>query len=215
MNRISKKLKSALLVALVFAMMIPSISGLAVTQRQKALNAYDKWLSGSKVLVAPKGTIYWNMTTDQHEKFRGTKPSDVKFGLLYLDNDSIPELAVYDKNFCFSVLTYKNGKVVRLFGTFENFAIATKYYNKKNAFIAVGQAGVKVNKFFIKGSGKYFMKFQDDVKGTSEYFPNSNKDKGVSVSRIRSFMKNYTSGTAPTRISYHWNTKANRKNFLK
>ena len=151
MNRISKKLKSALLVALVFAMMIPSISGLAVTQRQKALNAYDKWLSGSKVLVAPKGTIYWNMTTDQHEKFRGTKPSDVKFGLLYLDNDSIPELAVFDKNFCFSVLTYKNGKVVRLFGTFENFAIATKYYNKKNAFIAVGQAGVKVNKFFIKG----------------------------------------------------------------
>ena len=55
MNRISKKLKSALLVALVFAMMIPSISGLAVTQRQKALNAYDKWLSGSKVLVVPKG----------------------------------------------------------------------------------------------------------------------------------------------------------------
>ena len=178
---------------------------------------YDKWLSGSKVLVIPKGAEYFSLRSSDTETYTGTKASEVKFALIYLDNDSIPELAVYDKDYCYSVLTYKNGKVVRLFGTFDNFAYPTKYYKKKCAYIAVSPMIKKMNKFIVRdnAAGKYFMKFQDDAKGTLEFFPNSNKDKSIPVSRIRSFMKNYTSGTTPTRISYHWNTKANRKNFLK
>ena len=217
MKRFSQKLKRAVLIALVFAMMIPSISGLAVTQKQKALNAYDKWLSGSKVLVVPKGTSFWNIATEEHENYRGTKASDVKFSLIYLDKDSIPELVVYDSSYCYSVLTYRGGKVVRLFGTFENFAYPTKYYKKKCAYIAVSPMIKKLNKFIVRdnAAGKYFMKFQDDIKGTVEFYRGSSREKSCSVARIRSFMKNYTNGTLPTKITYYRNTKTNRNKLLK
>ena len=217
MNRISKKLKRAVLIALVFAMMIPSISGLAVTQRQKALSAYDKWLSGSKVLVLPRGSQGYDLKNYEEVTYAGTKASEVKFALIYLDNDSIPELAVYDKNYCYSVLTYRNGKVVRLFGKFENFAYPTKYYKKKCAFIAVSPMISKMNKFIVRdnAAGKYFMKFQDDIKSTTEYYRGSSNHKQISSARLRSFMKNYTNGATLTRITYYQNTKTNRNKYLK
>ena len=121
------------------------------------------------------------------------------------------------KNYCYSVLTYRNGKVVRLFGKFENFAYPTKYYKKKCAFIAVSPMISKMNKFIVRdnAAGKYFMKFQDDIKSTTEYYRGSSNHKQISSARLRSFMKNYTNGATPTRITYYQNTKTNRNKYLK
>ena len=59
------------------------------------------------------------------------------------------------------------------------------------------------------------MKFQDDIKSTTEYYRGSSNHKQISSARLRSFMKNYTNGATPTRITYYQNTKTNRNKYLK
>ena len=83
--------------------------------------------------------------------------------------------------------------------------------------VHAGEMIKKMNKFIVRdnAAGKYFMKFQDDIKSTTEYYRGSSKHKQISSTRLRSFMKNYTNSATPTKITYYQNTKANRNKYLK
>ena len=215
MRNKTRKLRRGLLLVLVITMLAPALSGFAVTKKQKALNAYDKWLSKKSVNLIKKGTEYFNKKSMNWEEYKGSKTSDLKFSLIYLDSDNIPELVVYDSSYCFNVLTYKNGKVKKVFADEDNWAIPEKYYKKKNIFIGVGHAGIKMNKYYYKSKGKYFLKFQDDIQGKYEYYATSKKHNSVTSERIKSLVKKHVNGTKLSKIKYHKNTKATRKKFLK
>ena len=216
MKKISQKLKGWLLIALAVAMLVqvPAQASFAATQKQMALNAYNKWLSAKTVYLMPKGRQYASIR-DGSVPYPGTKASDVKFSIIYLDNDAIPEMVVYDNDRAFTVLTYRNGKIVRTYYG-ENFTVGTQYYPKKNVFVATGFKSIKMIKYVCKISGKYFVKFQDDVKFRQELFVNAKRKRvNLTEAELRTRLKAYTKGASAVKIVYHANTAANRKRFLK
>lgn len=120
MRKITQKLKRALLIALAVAMIVPPVNGMAATQKQKALNAYRKYLAQSQIILAG-------------EKVRS---SETKFALAQINNDKdgIPELIVQKKlpgvnRGAFAVFTYSNGRIVRVMNgnDYEGFL---GYYSK-------------------------------------------------------------------------------------
>lgn len=214
MKKMTLRMKRVLLILLVAAMLVPSIGGLAATKKQKALTAYDKWLSQSTVYLMKKGGQYLSMKEGDVIKYAGTKSSAVKFSVAYLDNDSIPELIVLDSvDQLYCVLAYKNGKVVRV-NSGEMATIPRKYFAKKGVLVTSRSWSPKVVQYVCKASGKYFVKFQNDVKGCVEYFL-SKSSKGISSAQLKTRLKVYTKGIKATKITYRKNTKASRKKYLK
>ena len=55
MKQKSKRIRRGIILVLSMVMLLPAISGYAATQKQKAMNAYKKWLGQSKVSVLKKG----------------------------------------------------------------------------------------------------------------------------------------------------------------
>lgn len=133
-----RRVRSLLLIMLCMILIVPGVSmhANAVTQKQRALAAYKRWLSTSKVCVIKKGSVY-----DGGEYggpgYQGTRASQVKFGLAYIDNDDIPELVVYTRQGgykgLYGILTYKRGRVYRYFSSYGEEALSG-YYKKTGIF---------------------------------------------------------------------------------
>ena len=115
MHSLLTKAKRGLLLVICITLLLPGIDASAETKRQRAMKAYNRWLSAPKVYVLKKGEIYWN-TEDGYktEYYTSSKPSEVKFGLQYIDGDSIPELIVYGLVggvISYGIITFKNKAV--------------------------------------------------------------------------------------------------------
>ena len=127
-----QKIKRCVLLALAIVMMVPAVSGFAATPKQEAMKAYSRWLSGSKVQVMPKG--YEDLSDGTI--YTPTPASKTKFAIAYINNDSIPELVVRSSDNHFeSVLTYRNGKIVRVDYTYELLGVMKGYYSKTGMFV--------------------------------------------------------------------------------
>lgn len=220
MNGITEKLRKGLLMALCIVMLLPAQNAQAASARQKALNAYGKWLSSSKVYILPKGTSYKPYSYSGTDKYKGTSSSQVRFALACIDNDSIPELLVYDSERCFGMFTYKSGKVVRI-SCDGWWNVADKYYKKQNMFTTsrTSASGIKSVKHYCRASGRYLCRF-----ATYRYKSGAKHYAEFSLSGIRKNLKEavfnarlaaLTKGSTATKISYYKNTKANRKKVLK
>ena len=110
-----RQLKAFVLAMFCIVLIVPALNVSAVTQRQKAMAAYKKYLSQSKVYVMPKGTTYQDLGKKKDFTYNGTPGAQAKFCIANIDNDSIPELIVRTVDGHYgSVLTYRNGKIVRL-----------------------------------------------------------------------------------------------------
>lgn len=219
-----RRVRSLFLIMLCMLLIVPGLGmqAGAVTQKKKALDAYKKWLSTSKVYVIKKGNVY-----DGGEYggpgYQGTKASKVKFGLAYIDNDDIPELVVYTKQGgykgLYGILTYKKGKVRRYFSSYGEEALLG-YYKKTGIFSdrtypRGDWIGYQVVYHKVTdGDDKMFL-----AKSNNPYFENPwtyyNYSKKLTKKAFDAKVKKVTKGLKLTKVRLFTNTAANRKAKLK
>ena len=225
-----KLIKTTLLLLLCTAFIMPKANGYALTERQKALNAYAKYLSYSKTYVLKYGTPYVHYIVSGRfgeAKYNGTKASSTDFAIMYINNDDIPELIVRtkDKRY-YSVLTYRKGKVVRLKGTQEDGTYDTVkgYYKKTGVFFDVRTADFGIDRriYYKMNATKASDKLEIWInnKGSKpskdyEYITSSGKTVSCNHSMFKEKLKNLTKGKKPTSIKYYKNTAKNRNKVLK
>lgn len=211
-----KKARKILLIVLCVVLFLPGIDGYAISQKQKALNTYKKFLAQSKVYVLRKGSTYYDLVGSKYVTYNGTSPSKVKFGLSYIDNDNIPELVVETKIKyieCCGIFTYKNGKLRRIYsGTGAHFVGA---YGKSGAFqIQFATDGDDLRKVYkLKGLKYSEICTYDKVTPWSvRYYIGRNK---VSKAKFVTKRNSVTKKRAIVKTRYYSDTKANRKKWLK
>ena len=223
MKRTRGCLKHFMLFMLIISMFFPSISGQAATQKQRALKAYEKMLSKQKINVIKYGTEYFSLfTTQEYVKYTGSKVSDVKFGLCYIDNDNVPELIVearIDNLPSCGIFTFKNGKVRRVYcaqgssflGAYKKTG-SFKYKVQDDGFGIKGYRKMKGTKTSLellehKVSESRSVYFQKPAHETS--FKNA-----ISKSRFKSVLKKLNKGRSFTKQKYYKITKNNLKKVL-
>ena len=216
-----RQLKAFLLVMLCIVLVVPAMNVSAATQRQKAMAAYKKYLSQSKVYVMPKGTSY----SSSHGKYTysGTSASQAQFCIANIDGDGIPELIISAKYaewyFC-TVLTYKNGEISRI--KYYKAADFIGYYPKTGIYL-IKEAYKKAH--YEKGDGysdryekmsgtsaKTVMAKEVQPLGETAYFVDGKpcRIKAFAASRTQK-----TKGTSLVRGKFLKNTAANRNQKLK
>lgn len=215
-----ERLKRALLIALCIAMLAPVQHGYAVTSKQKALDAYNRLLSASTIYILPKGTGHKSYTAGGTRKYLGTKASNVRFSLAYIDGDNTPELVLCDNEYRFAIFTYRNGQLVRLYyDTWWN--VAVQYYKNHCLFVTrrVPNLGISAVKYNCKVSGRYTTRFavyryRSGPKHCAEFSP-GRKGKTITIQNLRTRLAAYIGGVRPSKITYRINTKLNRSRYLK
>ena len=214
-----QKIKRCLFLALTIVMLVPAVSGFAVTPKQAALNAYSRWLSGSKVQVMPKGYRDYN----DGELFAPVSASNTQFAIAYINNDSIPELIVRTVDGHYgSVLTYRNGKIVRLEYTDEVIGMVYGYYSKTGMYLNRRKWPDSISKDSYKLMGAAGVKERFEIytwkSGAKEIFYYDRNGKSVTLrnhTEFRNKLLTFTKGKALTVYKFYRNTAANRKNILK
>ena len=216
-----QKIKSGLLIVLSVIVLMPAVSAFAVTPKQQALSAYSRWLSGAKVQVMPKGFKAFDDAV-----IEAVPASKTEFAIAYINNDSIPELIVRtsDKHF-FSILTFKNGKIVRVFYEDDMYNTVKGYYSKTGMFVDTRTGGFHINKefYYLMGTAGVTRRFENSFfKDTGEkYYDYYSKNNNVRPVRLKNHteFKNklltFTKGKALTPVRFYKDTAANRKNVLK
>ena len=221
MHSLVTKAKRGLLLVICIALLLPGIDASAETKRQRAMKAYNRWLSAPKVYVLKKGEIYWN-TEDGYktEYYTSSKPSEVKFGLQYIDGDSIPELIVYGLVggvISYGIITFKNGKLCRVYdiqcARFEGSFYKTGYFLQSNGldgFPSCYEAeyyqmlGTKAVKKYSKTTG-HLVKDSNFILGKRK----------VGAAEFNRRIAAQTNNRKLTKIKYYKNTSANRATILK
>lgn len=219
MKKLTKQFKGILLVMLCVILMVPHVNANAATQKQKAMSAYKKMLSASRVYVLPNNTKYYD---DYHYRtliYHGSLSKNVYFGLAYINNDGIPELVLRAK--CngvslYSVWTYKNGKAVRV--AYGNGGSVFKgYFNKTGIYLERAFSdGTPFTDSYYRLSGttvtRVISKFDYGYGGGADY---SIGNRSCSASAFAAKRKSITKGYAMKKVSYVKNTAASRKAKLK
>lgn len=181
----------------------------AASKAAKAVAAYKKVLSGS--------SIAWG---DGTVSLEGSE-----FGLLYVDKDNTPELAVLsplnshaEGYYC--LYRYQNGKVVQIRRMMDTLA----YYPKKNIVETIhsGTGGYQYFYFLISGkkAEEYLYKLSEeesgwDVNGDGKIsIVYRYKSKNISKKKFNALLKKKTKGAKLKEIKWHKNTSQNRKKYL-
>lgn len=215
-----KKLKKIFMIMLCVVLITPCMNVSAATQRQRAISAYKKWLSATYVRVLQKGTVYYDDWAYKRCTYSKTKASAVKFALAYIDGDSIPELVVYTKKGhveLFGILTYKNGKVRRVYSSTGSSKILG-YYKKTGCFLERAfSEGTPYYDNYYKMSGakstKKYSKFSYSIYSTeAEYYISG---KSATKKAFTSGVQNLTKKKSMTKLKFYKNTKANRNKKIK
>lgn len=227
MNRKGRKWKSLLLIVLVLTMLLPKTDVSALTQKQKALKAYTAFLAKSKVPIVRSGKTCYQ--TGRPYTYYGTKASEVYFGLAYIDNNSVPELVLKtlspygsSHDMITAVFTYYNGKVKRVKEVNNDYGFVDGYFYKTGSYkwTQLGEGGDKevyisplrnetTTKKLRKDSNKY------GYYPTVYYKYVSGRNVKISRSAFTKLFRSMTKSKSVTKIKYHKNTAANRKNYLK
>ena len=199
-----------LLFVLVLALFVPSANVCALTQKQKAFNAYKSMLSKSKVSIVSSGSP--------------TPSSKVQFAIAYIDNNDVPELIVKRSDGLFAVFTYKNNKIYRVKkGNGDDRFVG--YYKKTGGYKLIddkNKSGVyylenyylltnsgtteKISKYVYLGPGPMWIGYDSFNKGHCV---------AINHSTFKSKFVSLTKGKSLTKVKYYSNTAANRKKYLK
>lgn len=212
-------LKLLLILALVFTM-IPVMPGEAASTKSKAIAAYKKKLSKSKVTVLPRGKKVLDIN-DNYVTYRSSKKANVKFALAYIDNNNVPELILEDSHYGYGVWTYKGGKVTCvLWG--DSYDEPYGYYRKKGIYEERSWTeGSPFYKIFYKyKNGKMTKKLTKFVYEVGEpeaeyYFCTKPYYTSVSKATFRKKLKSYVGSTKVTKFKLKKNNSSNRKKYLK
>ena len=214
-NKIVRALELLLILMLVFTA-IPAMPGEAASAKSKALSAYKKKLSASKVTVLPAGK---KVTVNYYDTitYKYSRRANIKFDLAYIDNDNIPELILQDNRYCYGVWTYKSGKVkCVLWG--DSLTDPYGYYRKKGIYedVHYTEGSPFYKQFYQFKNGKMSHKMTkivlEEGEPDAEYIIHS---KTVSKAAFKKKLKSYVGNTHVTKISLKKNTSTNRKKYLK
>ena len=222
-NKIMKLLKTTLLLLLCTAFIMPKANGYALTERQKAMNAYAKYLSYSKTYVLKYGTTYVHYIVSGRfgkAKYNGTKASSTDFAIMYINNDDIPELIVRGDvggMKSYGVYTYKNGKVQFVYGNVE--AIYRGCYTKTGYFVSLEDLEacpyVDYKRDYVQMSGtratKIFTHKVTNGKNVKFWI----KGQPVSEAKYTRAIRGAVQNKKMTAVKYYKNTGANRKKVLR
>jgi len=210
-----QKIKRCLLLALTIVILAPAARGFAATPKQEALNAYNRWLSGTMVQVMPKG---FGSECDR------VSSSQVRFAIAYINNDSIPELIVQatdDESQTFqSILTYRNGKIVRIYHTHVYIGLIKGYYSRTGMFLKQNSKSKgKGSDYCVMGTTGVTIRLSILTSVTPTIYCYIAKNGDLVSLRNHTEFKNklltFTKGKALTPVKFSKNTAANRKNILK
>lgn len=219
--QIARILELLLILVLVFTV-VPAVPGEAASTKSKAIAAYKKKLSKSKVTVLPAGKKVMDLN-DRYVTYRYSKKANVKFAIAYIDNNNVPELILEDTNYGYGLWMYKNGKV-KCVKWGDTYDAPYGYYRKKGIYEGIAYSeGSPFTKIFYKyKNGVLTPKLSKFViyegKPYAEYFFCTKSDlyqKPVSKAAFRKKLKSYVGNTKVTKISLKKNTSSNRKKYLK
>lgn len=216
-----QKIKRCMLFALTIAMLVPAVSGFAATPKQEALSAYNRWLSGAKVQVMPKG--YLDYDEYNGKAYTPTPASQTLFGIAYINNDSIPELVVKTADGRYeSVLTYRNGKIVRIDSTHRMLGTMKGYYSRTGMFLdeRYWPDSISRSSYKVMGTAGVSERFEVYTfkRGLKDYIYRTRDNKTVNLRNQTEFRKKiltFTKGKPLTLVKFYKDTAANRKNILK
>lgn len=179
----------------------------AASAASQAKNAYASFLPKP---IKWSGSVY-------------RSPSDLKFGLIDIDNDKIPELYVYTKkwdyDYDYKLFGYVGGKVKCLY-SFNREEKMGRVYPTRRVFTSVGSGlkyGSSIVTYLELKNGRVYKRASRLYSGltqNSTYFDGS--DRNISVSAFNKILEKILAGNgykgAP---SLYNNTASNRNTKLK
>lgn len=203
MKKTLKRKKVWLVLLCIFSiyLTVPCVQAKAAPAKKKAVQAYKEFLANDK--------IPWDANWEVPAK-------DCKFSIVYINNDKIPELVLYNTSvphmggYC-RIFTYKSGKVTRV-GSADMDSGKFYYYKKKGVFISCyANGGVFDNYRKIK-KGKIVHKLQKgkEVFDNKTRYYNSNR-KEISKSAFNKQLKKLVGSRKKTSAKFYTNTPTNRK----
>ena len=205
-------------VAVVLSMLITLIlacgmTSQAASQKTKAMKAYKKMMTDKYIYKEN-----WRMLT-----------KNCHFAVAYIDNNSVPELVVFNDwdiphlGGYGMLYTYRNGKVQYVTGLTLDEKKTLGYYKKKGILTdAYAQQGMKGVSYLKLKSGKVSdVLYKEYVaKGNSwklktYYKYASKKLTKVTKSKFNKALKSYVGSKKFTKFKFYKNTASNRKKYLK
>ncbi len=186
----------------------------AATQKAKALKAYAEFLSEKKIALT---TIFGE--DNASAKF---KTAGMKFAIIYLNRDSIPELVVdntanitgnYYSPFGTAVFTWVDGEVQQVCIQDTNYKLL-KYYKKKGVLTLASRVKSKLTVTAYMDDDEQTaiaVKYKTKFYGP-EYL--SGVKKKISKAKYRRLIKKVVGSRKATTIKYRDNTEANRTKYL-
>lgn len=153
------------------------------------------------------------MAKTAYNSYMAGAHSNLKFALIYLDKDSVPELVVSDGK----IYTYKKASGMVLLQDDYEFDYQ-KYYKKKGVIYSDIIPGAVMDYdvgYYQRVKGKKLatiVSFNHFRSGKWEYF--NSKYKKINKNQFKSLIKKYAGSRKLTKIKYYQNTPANRNRYL-
>lgn len=188
-------------IAMLTGILLPGVHTQAASKKTKALKAYSKLLASDSIKFSDRGSA---------------NPTDYSFSLVYIDNNNVPELVIWGNqpHSLYAVYTYRNGKAQYVENTGDGFG----YYKKKGIFSGGIFRSYVCTNYFKLSSGKSTRKFSVTEDYSSATYQSYQSNKAVTITKTkfnRQLKKLVGSTKETTNITWHKNTAANRKKYLK
>lgn len=178
-----------------------SLTSDAASQKTKAMKEYNRLLSQKK--------LKWSGNLK-------VKSSKLKFSLIYVDKDSVPELFIDGTSAgtthvsgAYKLYTYRNGKLYDV-GTYRD---SFGYYKKKGVFVSKTYLHGEYEAYHKLSKGEDVIRLRSEKYYTTQYFDgNENQISKASYKKQLKKLTGKKKASAPVCVN---NTSANRKKLLK
>lgn len=213
----TKKWLAALMMCfLCFFVMMPATHAQAASNKTKAMRAYKKMLAG-KTIVRDEATVY--------------QTKNCRFAIAYIDNNSVPELIVYNNTDASHIqgwgalYTYRKGKVRLVSNLMLDTRSRLGYYHKTGWFMDnttyQGYGGDTFQKLsagklkddLILGRSVEYRGGRYVVTGYNSIYKGSYEE--IDASAFNRALCNKTNNKAFKKFKFYKNTKKNRTKYLK
>ncbi len=143
------------------------------------------------------------------------KTSTLKFGLVYIDKDAVPELVVLagansHVAGSYAVYTYTKGKTVLL----ANSRDGVSYYKKTGVLVTCSLLQGEYTNYFTVSSGKAALAVSSYV-GYYEKYYEGEAEKVITKKAFQKKIASLTGRKKKGKITYRKNTAKNRNKYLK
>ena len=200
-NKIVRVLGLLLIFMLVFTV-IPAMPGEAASTKSKAISAYKKKLSASKVTVLPAGKKVMNRN-DDYVTYRYSKRAKVKFAIAMTEPRTVEgkHFRGMDYGYLWWIISRKKG-IYEDIAWSEGTPFTKCFYQFKN-----GKMTGKLHKFVY-----------EQGRPEADYYQTSSSSrypKEISKAVFKKKLKSYVGNTKVTKLSLKSNTSSNRKKYLR